>query len=284
MTSELVEQHKDLTKEELLKLEPTLLRDIRHEMGDQEFIDHWNFTQDEFTDLINDFEEEDEETTASGFPPVNDTKKYSICPYGGKEILYPTRREAGSFSITKSQTNRTSAATAPASNKKTISSNYVSASESKSGLWRTQNSNSYSKISKPTTSTRVVSSNPIIVGSSVPKPTQIHSFNRSTIQSTASLSHAPVVISGNAVNHRHGYYGMKQSPTGTLGTTGAIRTSGVGNKITLTSGNTKRTPYVSNVSRGATANRTVLTSSSTVKGPISTSYTSSTTMKRSYLS
>jgi hypothetical protein len=47
----------DLTKDELLQLDPHVLNQLRHQLGDQEFIDQWKLTQEEYSYLINGIEE-----------------------------------------------------------------------------------------------------------------------------------------------------------------------------------------------------------------------------------
>jgi hypothetical protein len=51
MTS--LEKSQNLSKEDLLQLDQSTLNNLRHEMGDQEFIDHWRLTQEEYSYLIN---------------------------------------------------------------------------------------------------------------------------------------------------------------------------------------------------------------------------------------
>jgi hypothetical protein len=43
-TTDFAEQYLEISKEELLQLDPEVLNQIRQSMGDQEFIDHWQLT------------------------------------------------------------------------------------------------------------------------------------------------------------------------------------------------------------------------------------------------
>jgi hypothetical protein len=61
MTSEFAQQYVNHTKEELLELSPSILNQLRQEMGDQAFIDQWKLTQEEYSYLINELEAAAEE-------------------------------------------------------------------------------------------------------------------------------------------------------------------------------------------------------------------------------
>lgn len=82
-----LEKHTNLTKEELLQLDFSELNKLRQEMGDQEFIDHWTLTQEEYSYLINQIPE-------SVIVSETLVKKQAevATKIGTTEILYPTRR------------------------------------------------------------------------------------------------------------------------------------------------------------------------------------------------
>jgi len=59
MASEFALQYFELSKEELLQLDSHIFNQLRQEMGDQEFIDQWKLTQEEYSYLINDIQSEE---------------------------------------------------------------------------------------------------------------------------------------------------------------------------------------------------------------------------------
>ena len=87
MAPSLLEKYQGLSKEELLQLDLSELSNIRQEMGDQQFIDQWKLTQEEYSYLINQIPESIVITET----PVKKQAEVKT-RIGTVEILHPTRR------------------------------------------------------------------------------------------------------------------------------------------------------------------------------------------------
>lgn len=81
------EKYVSLSKEELLQLDLSELSNLRQEMGDQQFIDQWKLTQEEYSYLINQIPES---VIISETPVKKQTEV--VTKIGSVEILHPVRR------------------------------------------------------------------------------------------------------------------------------------------------------------------------------------------------
>lgn len=81
------EKYQSLTKEELLQVDLSELNNLRQEMGDQEFIDQWKLTQEEYSYLINQIPE----SILVSETPVKKQAE-PLKKIGTVEILHPVRR------------------------------------------------------------------------------------------------------------------------------------------------------------------------------------------------
>lgn len=281
MTSEFAQQYLPLSKEELLELEPSVLNQLRQEMGDQEFIDQWKLTQEEYSYLINELDNFAEGDQAEATQPV--FTEETSAPLGVKEVLYATRRQGGATTTT---TKAAPVVTKAAPKQTLTTSSYVPApvSQNTGEVW-TSETPAYQIVHAPQTKT-VATSEPVVLGTR-------YAVHAPQVVSTPQVVYAPQVVEQAPVTYaypgyHHGYagYPYHQGYAGYHhgysgyhhgGYSNGLRTSYVGNPGLRTSyvGNPGlRTSYVGNPG---------LRTSYVGAAPLRTSYVGNPGLRTSYV-
>lgn len=283
MTSEFAQQYINLSKEELLQLDPSVLSQLRQEMGDQEFIDHWTLTQEEYSYLINDEGEEATETAPVEQTQVTTTTTTTTnAPLGVKEVLYATRRTGGATTTTTTAAPVKSTP-APVVKQTLTTSSYVPTTAPVSeNVWRPENP-SYSIVHAPT-ERHVATQEPVVLGTRyavhtptvVEQPAPVYTTVQPTAVQTVPVQYGypayhgygyPAYHHGYSGYHgypyHHGYYGARRISTGGVIAEPSLRAS-------------------SYVVRGdAPLRASVLRSS--YAGPLRTSYVAPSNLRASYV-
>ena len=202
MTSTSAQNYFDLSKEELLQQDPEVLNQLRQQLGDQEFIDQWKLTQEEYSYLINGLEElevsqttkpVEVEKTVQKVQPVATTHQTQSTPLGVREVLYATRR-GGATTLLSSTVVATEVKEASPVRQVLTTSSYVAAPEVSSNVWRSEVP-AYSIIRHaPTQIQTVVVNEPVTVVNSGVR--YLHSEGVPTTS---------VLYGGYPYNHTYGY-------------------------------------------------------------------------------